>query len=109
MIFTTTKSRLTITLDKDLHTKSKKICKERHIKLSGVIENFLEYFANPYVYCFKCGEKFSTHNGEVCPKCTWIRCPACNTCGCELSEDVSKAIYPMRKVYEDLLQGRLKD
>jgi translation initiation factor 2 beta subunit (eIF-2beta)/eIF-5 len=103
------KTRLTITIDKDIHTKAKEICEQKNIKLSNLIENYLNFFVNPYVYCFSCGAKFETKDAKVCPKCTWLKCPKCGACGCELDEEVAKAIFQMRKVYEDLLQGRLKN
>jgi cytochrome c-type biogenesis protein CcmH/NrfF len=37
-----------------------------------------------------------------------MRCPKCNACGCKLSEETIAAIFHMRKVYEDLLAGRIK-
>ncbi len=103
----TSKSRLTVTVNKETHEKAKKIAKEKHISLSGVIENYLEFFINPYVYCFNCGEKFDSKEAQTCPKCTMMICPSCQTCSCGLDQNTSQAVYQMRKVYEDLLRGRV--
>ena len=102
------KTKLTITVDEKVLEKAKKVCEEKHIPLSGAIENFLNFFANSWVYCFKCGEKFNVQEGELCPKCGWLKCPKCSICRCGLDEVTAIAVYHMRKVYEDLLSGRVK-
>jgi len=63
------KIKLTVTADKDVLERAKKISGEKHILLSGAIEKFLEFFTTPKVYRFKCGERFSSTESEVCPKC----------------------------------------
>lgn len=102
------KSRLTITVDEDVLREAKKMAKEKHVPISGLVENFLRFFVDPEVYCFKCGEKFSSTDAELCPKCGWMKCPKCGVCRCELNEETAVAVFHMRRVYEDLLTGRVK-
>ena len=102
------KEKLTITIDKKVKEEAKRAAEEKHIPLSGLIQNFLEFFTNSWVYCFKCGEKFNVKDAEICPKCGWLKCPNCGACGCGLDEKTATAVYNMRKVYEDLLAGRVK-
>jgi hypothetical protein len=101
------KVRQTITLDKNILDEAKKSCDAKHIPLSGVIENFLEFFVKPWVYCFRCGEKFYA-DAELCAKCGWLKCPKCGACRCGLDDDTAVAVFHMRRVYEDLLSGRVK-
>jgi len=103
-----TKARLTITIDPDILAKAKRLAEEKHIPVSGVIENFLDFFVNPKVYCIVCGEKFSSDEAELCPICGWMKCAKCGACKCRLNEDVATAVFHMRRVYEDLLAGRVK-
>jgi len=102
------KKKLTITIDAEILDKARKAAEGKNIPLSRLIENFLSFFAEPYVYCFSCGEKFYVKDAKVCPKCGWLICPYCKACRCGLSEDIAVSIFYMRKVYEDLLVGRLK-
>ena len=102
------KTRLTVTVDGRILKKAKEEAKKRRIPISRLIENFLRFFAKPEVYCFKCGEKFSSAEAELCPKCGWMICPKCKACRCSLSEETAIAVFHMRRVYEDLLMGRLK-
>jgi hypothetical protein len=62
------KKRQTVTVDEDILDKAKKVCEEKHIPLSGVIENFLDFFSRPWVYCFHCGEKFHVEEAKLCAK-----------------------------------------
>ncbi len=102
------KLKLTITVDKNVLDEAKKVSAKKHIPLSRLIENYLRFFAKPRVYCFKCGKNFGVEKAELCPKCGWMICPFCGACGCGLSEETSIAIFHMRRVYEDLLVGRVK-
>jgi hypothetical protein len=77
--------------------------------MTGIVENYFNFFLNPHLYCFNCGEKFTIDSQKVCPKCSWIVCPSCGKCGCDLDEEVVKTAFHMRKVYEDLLFGRVKE
>jgi len=102
------KTKLTITVDKDALSDAKKESERKRIPISRLIENFLKFFAKPEVYCFKCGERFSSIEAELCPKCGWMICPKCKVCRCGLSEETAVAVFHMRRVYEDLLSGRVK-
>lgn len=102
------KTKLTISINKKIIEEAKRVSKKKHVTISGLVENFLKFFSNPEVYCFKCGEKFSAEKAKLCPKCGWMICPNCKTCGCGLSEETIKAVFYMRRVYEDLLAGRVK-
>jgi hypothetical protein len=102
------KRKLTVTVDVKVLEKAKRVSEEKRIPLSRAIESFLSFFVNPEVYCFKCGEKFSSSEAELCPKCGWMVCPKCNACRCVLGEEAAIAVFHMRRVYEDLLAGRVK-
>ena len=104
----TPRKKLTITIDAVILDKAKKIAEQKGIPISRLIENFLSFLSRPYVYCFKCGNRFESNGAEICVKCGWMKCPKCGACGCGLSEETAKAIFEMRKVYEDLLAGRVK-
>jgi len=102
------KAKLTISVDKDILDEAKKESKRKRIPISRLIENFLEFFAHPHVYCFKCGERFSAAEAELCPKCGWMICPKCKACRCRLDEEAAVAVFHMRRIYEELLAGRVK-
>lgn len=103
-----TRTKLTLSIDKAKLNAAKKLAEEKHVSLSGIVESFLDFFANPTVYCFKCGTKFSSDNAKLCAKCGWLICPTCKVCRCDLTEDTAIAVFQMRRAYEDLLSGRLK-
>jgi len=102
------KTKLTLTINRDVLEKAKKVAEQKHIPMSRLIENFLDFFVEPEVYCFKCGEKFDSSEAQLCPKCGWMICPKCENCRCGLDEEVAVAVFHMRRVYEDLLSGRVK-
>ena len=102
------KRKLTITVDGKLLVKAKEVAMKKRASLSGIIENFLAFLVRPYVYCFKCGEKFHVAHAKICPKCGWLICPSCNACRCTLNEETAVAVFHMRRVIEDLMGGRLK-
>jgi hypothetical protein len=102
------KTKLTLSIDKNILEAAKLAADQKHIPLSRLVENFLSFFAKPYVYCFKCGERFSVSDAKVCAKCGWLICPKCKACGCGLKEETAIGVFHMRKVYEDLLAGRVK-
>ena len=102
------KDRLTVTIDINVLRKAKEEARRKRIPVSRLIENFLEFFINPEVYCFQCGERFSSAESELCPKCGWMKCLKCKICRCDLSEETAVAVFHMRRVYEDLLAGRVK-
>ena len=101
--------KLTITIAEGVLQKAKKAADEKRIPISRLIENFLEFFINSGVYCFKCGEKFDSSSSKLCPKCGWMICPKCKVCRCGLNEETAVAVFHMRRVYEDLLAGRVKE
>jgi len=102
------KVRATFSLDKKVKEDSKRVASERRKPLSGIIENFLKFFVNPEVYCFKCGFKFALAQAKLCLNCGWMRCPKCNVCRCQLNEETTTAVFNMRRVYEDLLSTGFK-
>jgi len=102
------KTKLTISIDRKILQEAKAVAAKKHMPISGLIENFFEFFVRPQVYCFKCGEEFGAEDAEVCPKCGWLACPKCKACGCGLTREASVTAYHMRKVYEHLLGGRVK-
>jgi hypothetical protein len=102
------RKKLTVTVDKSVIEEAHRSSKEKGVPISRAIENYLKFFAQPEVYCFKCGEKVSSKKAQLCPKCGWMKCPTCGACRCGLDEDTAVAIFHMRRVYEDLLAGRVK-
>jgi hypothetical protein len=101
------KTRVTLSIDPEILKKAKSKAGEERLHLSNLVENYLDFFVDPYVYCFHCGEQFQLESGEECPVCTFAKCPHCEKCRCdEASND--EVMYHMRKVYEDLLKRRIK-
>jgi len=102
------RTKLTVTIDAQVLQEAKKVASEKRVPVSRLIENFLEFVTNPEVYCFKCGERFDSSDSELCPKCGWMVCPKCGVCRCSLNEETAVAVFHMRRVFEDLLAGRVK-
>ncbi|MEM2111309.1 MAG: DUF6364 family protein [Candidatus Bathyarchaeia archaeon] len=102
------KTKLTLSVNKEILAAAKLEADKRHIPVSRLVENFLAFLANPQIYCFKCGERFYVSDAKVCPKCGWLICTKCATCGCNLGADMAAGLFHMRKVYEDLLAGKVK-
>jgi len=102
------KVKLTVTVDEAILRKAKETAREKRIPISRIIERFLDFFSDPYVYCFKCGKRFRSSEASVCPKCGWMKCPYCGACRCSLSDEEASVAYFMRKVYEELVGGRVK-
>lgn len=100
------KSRITLSIDPEILEKAKQKAVEERLHISNLVENYLEFFTDPYVYCFHCGIKFSVEHGEECPVCTFTKCPTCGKCRCDEVPN-EEAIYHMRKVYEDLIKRRI--
>ncbi len=92
------KGKLTLTVDKDVIEKAKQIARCKGVKISGMVEKYLMFLSDPWVYCFQCGEKFTSKKAKICPKCGWMTCLWCGACGCGLSEDAAAAVFQMRKV-----------
>jgi hypothetical protein len=103
-----TKTKLTLSIDKTIKQNAENLAKQKRMSLSGLVENFLEFFADPKVYCYKCSSEFVSSESSLCPKCGWMICPKCKACGCGLSNETVIAVSQMRKVYEDLIGGRVK-
>ena len=102
------KKRVTLTINEVIYQRAQHTVKTRGTTISGVVERFLDFYSNPEVFCFKCGEKFSSNEAELCPKCGWMICPSCNQCRCSLDDDIATAVFYMREVYENLLTGSVK-
>ncbi len=102
------KVKITDNVDKDVLQRAEKVLKEKNIPRSRAIESFLKFIADPHIYCFSCGEEFVVSKSTVCPKCSFVKCPKCKGCSCKLSDQTSTAVFHMRKVYEDLIGGRVK-
>ena len=102
------KTKLTVSISQDILNRAKKVAEDRGIPISNLIENFLNFFVNPWVYCFRCGKKFYVGKSEVCPKCGYLLCPYCGACRCTLGDEEAPLVFYMRRVYEDLLKGRIK-
>lgn len=94
------KTKLTVTVDSNTLNEAKKEAKRKHVPISRSIENFLRFFRKPEVYCSKCGERFNSVEAKLCPKC--------GICRCDLSEEAAIAVFYTRKIYEELLIGRVK-
>ena len=107
MVFNMEKKKLTLSIDGDVIEAVKKKANEKGLSLSKLVENFFRFYLNPNVYCFVCGEKFGVEHSKVCPKCGWYICPHCGSCGCKLDENSRKVAFQMRRVYEDLLLGKV--
>lgn len=107
-MYMASKVKLTINIDKNVLDAVKNKIKSKGSSISRIVENFLEFYVNPHVYCFKCGVNFPVDEAEICPKCGWLKCVSCNACRCELSDETAAAVFHMRRVYEDLLMGKVK-
>jgi len=74
-----------------------------------VSKAYLYIFTRKATYATEeCGEKLGSEGAELCAKCGWLVCPHCGACRCELDEETAVAVFHMRRVYEDLLTGRVK-
>jgi hypothetical protein len=102
------KVKLTITVDDAILRDAKRVATEKRMPISRAIEGFLQFYSKPEVYCFKCGEKINANETAICPRCGWMACPKCGVCRCTLSEEAAVAVYHMRRVFEELLGGRVK-
>lgn len=91
------KKKITLTVDDIVVDKAKKKSRELGLSISRIVENALNFFANPSVYCFKCGQKFLIKLSVMCPRCSWYKCPKCGACACKLGDEGIKVAYFMRK------------
>ena len=102
------KTKLTLNITKSVLENAKKESRSKNIPLSRMVERFLVFMADPKLWCFKCGNEFSSSKTDVCPECSYLICDSCKACSCSLDKQSSVAVYHMRRVYEYLLGGRLK-
>ncbi len=102
------RTKLTLSVDSEIVRRAKEIARKKKTPLSRLVENYFQFLGNPELYCFNCGEKFEAKASKVCPKCGWLIHAGCGSCRCTLDEETASAIYHMRKVYEDLLGGRVE-
>lgn len=103
------KRKITLSIEEEILRRAREKARKRDIKLSSLVERFLDFFSDPWLYCFSCGERFRSGDAKVCARCSWLICPYCGSCRCSLSDEVAEKLYHMRRVYEDLLHGRVKD
>ncbi len=102
------RSKLTLSVDGAIIRRAKEAARRKRIPISRLVENYLRFLSEPEVYCFGCGERFSTKKSSVCPKCGWLVHEKCGSCRCAINEDTASALFYMRKVYEELLGGRVE-
>ena len=102
------KRRVTITIDEEIYEQAQKTAQEKGTTVSAIVQKFLSFYNDPHVYCFNCGRKFKSTEAELCPICGWMKCPDCKKCRCDIEDDVGKAVFYMREVFEDLLSGSVK-
>ncbi len=96
------KRKLTLTIEGETVEKAKEKAKASGISLSKIVENVLSYYADPAVYCFKCGHKFHVSESNICPRCGWYKCPKCGACACQLGEEGVRVAFYMRKTLMDI-------
>jgi len=102
------KKRVTLTIDEQVYEEAQRVVQEKGTTISAVVQNFLKFYNDPKVYCFNCGKRFSSSEAELCPLCGWMKCPECGYCRCDISDEVAKALFYMREVFEDLVSGSVK-
>ena len=100
------KTKLTLSIDDSVRKKAQKLVDERSLTLSGLVERFLKFMANPTFWCFKCGSEFRSCDKCVCPKCTYFVCPECKACRCQLSEESAVVAYHINRIYQYLAGGK---
>ena len=91
------RKKLTLTVEESVIESAKKKAKNQGVSLSKIVEKALEYYADPQVYCFKCGTKFRIDKSKVCTKCGWYICPKCGACACSLDNESAQVAFYMRK------------
>lgn len=108
MCAASSKKKISLTIDDDVYEAAQEAVKEKGTSVSAIVQKFLEFYSDPHVYCISCGTKFRTSKAVLCPLCGWLKCPECSICRCDVSDEVAKAVFYMREVYEDLLTGSVK-
>jgi len=96
------KKKLTLTVEETIIEKAKKRSHNLGLSISKIVENALNFFADPSVYCFKCGHKFLIRSSQICPRCSWYKCPKCGACACDLGDEGIKVAYYMRKTLMEI-------
>lgn len=99
------KRKLTLTISADVLEKAKKKARDTGLSLSRIVENALDYFSEPKVYCFSCGYKFSARETNICPKCGWYKCPKCGACACTLGDEETRVAFYMRKTLMEIFSS----
>jgi len=101
------KKKVTLTIDSEILEEAKSKAEVRNKTLSSMVEEYLKFFARPWVYCLKCGKPLRLLDAEICGTCGWFRCldKSCNWCMCSIGklEDKVRAMRDLRSVYERLL------
>ena len=90
------RTKLTLTVDPDVLAEAKAKAQSQHTSISGLVENFLQFYSEARLYCFSCGVALDVTEQETCAKC-----------GCDLGDEARQAVFHMRRVYEELLAGRV--
>ncbi|HIM33188.1 MAG TPA: hypothetical protein EYI97_01745 [Candidatus Poseidoniales archaeon] len=101
------RTKLTLTVDPDVLAEAKAKAQSQHTSISGLVENFLQFYSEARLYCFSCGVALDVTERETCAKCGFLKCSDCAKCGCDLSDEARQAVFHMRRVYEELLAGRV--
>ena len=102
-----TRTKLTLTVDPEILTGAKAKARSQHTSISGLVENFLHFYSEARIYCFSCGSALDVAKQEMCAACGFLKCSDCAKCGCDLSDEARQAVFHMRRVYEELLAGRV--
>jgi hypothetical protein len=98
------KDKLTLSIDSTISEKAKKVASNRspRLSISNMVETYLTFLSDPLAWCFKCGKQFTASQAEKCKICNFMQCPKCKACGCKLQEETVVAVRNMRKVYKYL-------
>jgi len=99
------KKKLTLTISGNVLARAKEKAKNLGLSLSRIVENALDYFSEPKVYCFSCGFRFSAGEADICPRCGWYKCPSCGACACVLGEEGVRVAFYMRKTLMEIFSS----
>ncbi len=101
------RAKLTLTVDPEVLAEAKAKAQSQHTSISGLVENFLHFYSEARLYCFSCGAGLDVAKQETCAACGFLKCADCAKCGCGLGDEARQAVFHMRRVYEELLAGRV--
>ena len=101
------RTKLTLTVDPEVLAEAKAKARSQHTSISGLVENFLHFYSEARLYCFSCGAALDVTERETCAKCGFMKCEGCGKCGCALGDEARQVAFHMRRVYEELLAGRV--